>query len=238
MTQKQMHSLIDHPITKRWPPSRVDVIQLYSFPTPNGVKVSIALEEMGIPYEAHTVKLSGDQHTREFTSLNPNGKIPAIIDPDGPHGTVIELWESGAILLYLSEKSGQFLPSYPPARFETMQWLMFQMGALGPMIGQYGYFAVFAGKEIEDPRPRERFIVECRRLLTVLEKQLEQHEFIQGDNYTIADIAIFPWLRGARDFYKAGDAFQMDSFTHTMSYLDRCLERPAVQRGLLVPPRE
>ena len=233
-----MQSLTDHPITKRWPPSRPDVLQLYSFPTPNGVKVSIALEEMGLPYEAHTVKISGEQHTPEFRSLNPNGKIPAIIDPNGPEDTIVTIWESGAILLYLAEKTGLLMPKSQPARFQTMQWLMFQMGGLGPMIGQYGYFAVFAGKEIEDPRPRERFITECKRLLGVLEGQLEKHEFVHGDEYTIADIAIFPWLRGARDFYKAGDAFAMDSFVHTMAYLERCLARPAVQRGLLVPPRE
>lgn len=233
-----MQSLTDHPITKLWPPSRPDVLQLYSFPTPNGVKVSIALEEMGLPYEAHTVKISGDQHTPEFRNLNPNGKIPAIIDPNGPEGTLVTMWESGAILLYLAEKTGQLIPKNPPGRFQTMQWLMFQMGGLGPMIGQYGYFAVFAGKEIEDPRPRERFITECKRLLGVLEGQLAQHEYVQGNEYTIADIAIFPWLRGARDFYKAGDAFEMDSFVHTMAYLERCLARPAVQRGLLVPPRE
>jgi len=233
-----MLTLSDHPITQRWPPSQPDLLQLYSFPTPNGVKVSIALEEMGLPYEAHTVKISGDQHTSQFRSLNPNGKIPAIIDPHGPEGSVVMMWESGAILLYLAEKTGQLLPNSPAAKFETLQWLMFQMGGLGPMIGQYGYFAVFAGKQIDDPRPRERYITECKRLLGVLEGQLEKHEFVQGDAYTIADIAIFPWLRGARDFYHAGDAFEMESFVHTMAYLERCLVRPAVQRGLLVPPRE
>ena len=233
-----MQSLTDHPITNRWPPSRPEALQLYSFPTPNGVKVSIALEEMGLPYEAHTVNISGNQHTPEFRSLNPNGKIPAIIDPNGPEGTIVTLWESGAILLYLAEKSGLLMPKSPPARFQTMQWLMFQMGGLGPMIGQYGYFAVFAGKEINDPRPRERFITECQRLLGVLECQLEKHDFVQGNEYTIADIAIFPWLRGARDFYKAGNAFEMDRFVHTMAYLERCLARPAVHRGLRVPPRD
>ncbi|MFK7855497.1 MAG: glutathione S-transferase N-terminal domain-containing protein [Granulosicoccus sp.] len=233
-----MKTLSDHPITRKWKPARPDVLQLYSFPTPNGVKVSIALEELGLPYEAHTVKISGEQHTPEFRSLNPNGKIPAIIDPNGPGGTVISLWESGAILLYLAEKTGQLIPKNYSDRFQTMQWLMFQMGGLGPMIGQYGYFSVFAGKEIEDPRPRDRFIEECKRLLGILEGQLKDKEFVQGDEYTIADIAIFPWLRGADVFYKATEAFDMHSFNYTMSYLERCLARPAVQRGLLVPPRE
>ena len=229
---------IDHPIAQRWPANYPDRLQLYSFPTPNGVKVSIALEEMGVPYEAHTVKISGDQHSDEFRALNPNGKIPAIIEPHGPSGKPLVLWESGAILLYLAEKTGQLMPADPQARFATLQWLMFQMSGLGPMIGQYGYFSKFAGKAIEDPRPRERYIVECKRLLGVLESQLIKQPYIAGSQYTIADIAIFPWLRNARDFYDAADDFEMNSFVHTMAYLERCLTRPAVIRGLQVPPRE
>ena len=231
-------SLTNHPITRRWPAQHPERIQLYLFPTPNGVKISIALEELGLPYEAHTVKISGDQHSEEFRALNPNGKIPAIIDPNGPDGETLTLWESGAILLYLAEKSGKLIPKDAQGRFSTMQWLMFQMGGLGPMIGQYGYFSKFAGKEIEDPRPKARYIAESRRLLGVLEQQLSNTEFIAGDQFTIADIAIFPWLRGAQEVYNASDDFNMPEFIHTMTYLGRCLLRPAVQRGLLVPLRE
>ncbi len=233
-----MHTLADHPISRRWPATNPDLLQLYSFPTPNGVKISIALEEMALPYEAHTVNISGDQLTPEFLALNPNNKIPAIIDPHGPDGHLLALWESGAILLYLADKSGKLMPKNPALRHTTVQWLLFQVGGLGPMIGQYGYFTKFAGKQIDDPRPKERFIVECKRLLSVLEQQLSQHEHVVCDEYTIADVAIFPWLRGARDAYNAGADFGMEEFTHTMRYLDRCLGRPAVQRGLLIPPRE
>ena len=233
-----MQSLTDHPITRRWPPRNPNLLQLYSFPTPNGVKVSIALEEMGLPYEAHTVKISGDQHTAEFLSLNPNNKIPAIIDPDGPDGDMITLWESGAILLYLAEKTGQLLPNDARGRAQTQQWLMFQMGGLGPMFGQYGYFKKFAGKQIEDPRPRQRYIDESRRLLSVLETQLNGQDYIQSNRYTIADIATFPWLRAVRDFYGAAEDFQMASYKNTMRYLDRCLDRPAVKRGLHIPPAD
>ncbi len=231
-------SVQEHPISQRWPAQHPERLQLYSFPTPNGVKVSIALEEMGIDYEAHTVKISGDQHTEAFRSLNPNGKIPAIVDPNGPDGSCVTLWESGAILIYLADKSGKLIPTDSQGRATVLQWLMFQMGGLGPMFGQYGYFSKFAGKEIEDPRPKARYVDESKRLLAVLEQQLEQTEYIAGSEYSIADIAIFPWLRGARDFYNASDDFQMNSFTRTMSYLETCLERPAVQRGLLVPPRD
>lgn len=233
-----MSTLSEHPITRRWPPANPDVLQLYSFPTPNGIKVSIALEEIGLPYEAHTVKISGDQHTPEFLALNPNNKIPAIIDPHGPDGEMVALWESGAILLYLAQKSGQLMPDDAAGRAQTQQWLMFQMGGIGPMFGQYGYFKKFSGKDIDDPRPRQRYIDESRRLLAVLEQQLAEHAYIQGEQYTLADIAIFPWLRAARDFYDAGDDFQLNSFSHTVRYLARCLERPAVQRALNVPPRE
>ncbi|ASJ72133.1 glutathione S-transferase N-terminal domain-containing protein [Granulosicoccus antarcticus] len=233
-----MDSLVDHPISRRWPAKNPELLQLYSYPTPNGVKVSIALEEMGLAYEAHTVKISGEQHTPEFLALNPNNKIPAIIDPNGPDGQVIALWESGAILLYLAEKSGQLLPRDARARAQTQQWLMFQMGGLGPTFGKYGYFKKFAGKDIEDPRPRQHFIDESRRLLNVLEQQLDGQDYIQSDEYTIADIAIFPWLRAVRDAYGAFEDFQMASYTHTMTYLDRCLDRPAVKRGLVVPPTE
>lgn len=230
-----MMTLTDHPITRRWPAADPERLQLYSYPTPNGVKVSIALEEMGLPYEAHTVSIKGDQHTSEFLSLNPNNKIPAIIDPQGPGGQLITLWESGAILLYLADKTGTLIPADSRGRAQTLQWLMFQMGGLGPMFGQYGYFAKFAGKDVADPRPRQHFIDESRRLLGVLEQQLENQPFITGEQYTIADIAIFPWLRAVRDVYGAGEDFRMAEFEHTMSYLERCLQRPAVQRGMKVP---
>ena len=230
-----MTTLTDHPITRRWPPANPERLQLYSYPTPNGVKISIALEEMGLPYEVHTVSIRGDQHTPEFLSLNPNNKIPAIIDPQGPGGQLITLWESGAILLYLADKTGTLIPADTPGRAQTLQWLMFQMGGLGPMFGQYGYFAKFAGKDVTDPRPRQHFIDESRRLLGVLDQQLDHQPFIAGEQYTIADIAIFPWLRAVRDVYGAGEDFRMPEFEHTMSYLERCLQRPAVQRGMKVP---
>ncbi|WP_166416844.1 glutathione S-transferase N-terminal domain-containing protein [Cochlodiniinecator piscidefendens] len=233
-----MTDLSQFEITKRWPAQNADILQLYSFPTPNGVKVSIALEEMGIPYEAHKVTLSdADVKSPEFLSLNPNNKIPAIIDPDGPDGAPIGLFESGAILIYLAEKSGQLLSKDPAKRYETIQWLMFQMGGLGPMFGQLGYFYAFAGKEIEDPRPRERYINEAKRLLAVLDKQLENRDWIAGE-YSIADIAIAPWLRGVDLFYKAGEVLEWEKHKNVIAYLDRFLARDAVQKGLVQPPRD
>ena len=230
-----MTLLADFPITRRWPPQRPDVIQLYSLPTPNGVKVSIMLEECGLEYEPHLVDFgSNDQMTPEFLSLNPNNKIPAILDPAGPGGRPLGLFESGAILIYLAEKSGRFLPQ--EQRYEVLQWLMFQMGGLGPMFGQLGYFHHFAGKEIEDPRPKERFRAEAARLLKVLDGQLAGQDWLVGE-YTIADMAIGPWLRTLRDFYKAADLAGWGSLTNVPAYLERFLERPAVQRGLLQPAR-
>ena len=234
-----MSSLAEHPITERWPPSRPECLQLYSFPTPNGVKVSIALEELGLPYEAHKVTLADeDVKSDAFLSLNPNGKIPAIIDPDGPDGRMLALFESGAILIYLAEKAGELMPDDAAGRYETIQWVMFQMGGIGPMFGQYGFFARFAGKEIEDPRPRERYRSESVRLLGVLEERLEGRDYLMGERYTIADIASFPWVRGAKVFYEAEEAFEMADHPRVMAWLDRCLERPAVQRGLNIPPTD
>ena len=230
-------TLADFAITERWKPRNPDNIQLYAFPTPNGVKASIMLEEADLPYDAHTVKLS-ETTTPEFLSLNPNNKIPAIIDPHGPGDRPLPLWESGAILIYLAEKTGRFLPSDTAMRYETIQWLMFQMGGIGPMFGQYGFFGVFGGKDIDDPRPRERYVNESKRLLNVLEGRLKDRKYIMGDEYTIADIATFPWVRGARETYKAHDAFEMDKTPAVMEWLERCLERPAVQRGLVQPPRD
>jgi len=233
-----MTTLADFPITRRWPPRDATAIQLYSFPTPNGIKVSIALEEMGLAYDAHTVKFATqDQMSAAFLSLAPNNKIPAIIDPDGPGGEPMPLFESGAILLYLAEKTGKLIGAGPRDRWQITQWLMFQMGGIGPMFGQVGFFHAFAGKEIEDPRPRQRYYDEAARLLRVLDGQLAGRDWIVGD-YSIADIAICPWLGTMRDFYKAGDAVGWDGLAHVPGYLDRFRARPAVQRGLVQPPRD
>ena len=233
-----MTTLADFPITRRWPPRNPAAIQLYSFPTPNGVKVSIALEEMGLPYDAHTVSFAkNDQLSEAFLSLNPNNKIPAIIDPDGPGGEPLALFESGAILLYLADKTGSLLGQGPQGRWQVTQWLMFQMGGLGPMFGQVGFFHAFAGKEIEDPRPRQRYYDEAARLLRVLDGQLQGRDWVAG-GYSIADIAIAPWLRTMRDFYKAGDQVGWGELKNVPAYLDRFLDRPAVQRGLVQPPRD
>lgn len=230
-----MQSLEKHPITQRWAPTRPDVLQLYSFPTPNGVKVSIALEEMGLDYEPHLVTLAdADVKSEAFLSLNPNNKIPAILDPNGPDGQVVQLWESGAILIYLAEKTGQLLPQGPD-KYEVLKWLMFQMGGLGPMFGQMGFFVKFAGADIEDPRPRERYVTEAKRLLNVLDGALDGRDWIAGD-YSIADIAIAPWVR-ALNFYEAKDLVGWDNLTNVPAYLDRFLARPAVEKGLNIPPR-
>jgi GST-like protein len=229
---------IDHPVARRWPPVRPDTIQLYSFPTPNGVKVSIALEELGLPYDAHTVHIGrGDQTSPEFLALNPNNKIPAIIDPNGPGGVPVTLWESGAILVYLAEKAGALLPADPAGRWQVMQWLMFQMGGIGPMFGQLGFFHAMGGKEIEDKRPRDRYVAEATRLLGVLDAQLTGRDWVAGA-YSIADIAIAPWVRTLRDFYKAGDLVGLEARTNVNAWLARFEERPAVQRGMVVPPRD
>ena len=230
-----MFDLSAHPITRRWPATRPDVIQLYSLPTPNGVKVSVALEEMDLPYEAHLVDISkDDQFTPEFLSLNPNNKIPAMIDPNGPDGKALPVFESGAILIYLAEKTGRFLPQ--ENRYQVLQWLMFQMGGLGPMLGQLGYFHVFAGKDIEDPRPKERYRAESARLLKVLDNALAGQDWIAGD-YSIADMAIAPWLNNLINRYKAGDQVGWADLSNLPAYVDRFLARPAVQRGLNVPAR-
>ncbi|WP_424832301.1 glutathione S-transferase family protein [Ruegeria sp.] len=224
------------PIMAKWPPQNPDLLQLYSYPTPNGVKVSIMLEETGLPYEAHKVTLAdADVKSPEFLSLNPNNKIPALIDPNGPEGP-LALFESGAILLYLAEKTGQFIGQSAGDRHRATQWLMFQMGGVGPMFGQLGYFHKFAGSEIEDPRPRERYINEAKRLLNVLNTQLDGRDWITGE-YSIADMAIAPWLRGL-DFYGAKEVLGWDNHPNVTAYLDRFLDRPAVQRGLNIPSRD
>jgi GST-like protein len=231
-----MTDLSTFPITRKWPAQRPEQLQLYSLPTPNGVKISIALEETGLPYEVHRVDFGQHEQTSpEFLSLNPNNKIPAIIDPDGPGGKPLALFESGAILLYLADKTGQLLPRDPAGRWQVIQWLMFQMGGIGPMFGQVGFFHKFAGKDFEDKRPRDRYVAEAHRLLAVLDQQLARHAWIAGEEYTIADIATFPWIRGLVGFYGAGDLVQFAQFTHVQRALDAFLARPAVQRGLTIP---
>lgn len=232
-----MNDLSDFLITEKWAPQDASVIQLYSFPTPNGVKVSIALEEMGLAYEAHTVTLSdADVKSPEFLSLNPNNKIPAIIDPDGPDGSPIGLFESGAILLYLSEKTGLFGGETGRDKARVTQWLMFQMGGLGPMFGQLGFFYKFAGSQIEDPRPRDRYIGEAKRLLAMLDKEMVGRDWI-AETYSIADMAIAPWL-GALDFYGAREVLGWEDHKNLVAYLERFMQRPAVAKGLTVPPRD
>jgi GST-like protein len=231
-------ALADFPVTKKWPPRHPDRIQLYSLPTPNGVKVSIALEELGLPYEPHLVSFdTNDQLSPEFLSLNPNNKIPAIIDPNGPGGEPLPLFESGAILLYLAEKTGRLMPHGAARRYETLAWLMFQMGGIGPFFGQVGYFTKFAGKAIEDKRPRERYLTEARRLLGVLDRRLDGRDWIMGDEYTIADIATFPWVRNLIGFYEAGELVGFADFANVARVLEAFLRRPAVQAGLAIPKR-
>ena len=233
-----MTQLSDFPITRKWPAQHPDRLQLYSLPTPNGVKISIMLEETGLPYEVHRVSFdSKDQFSPEFLSLNPNNKIPAILDPNGPGGKPLPLWESGAILVYLAEKTGQLMPSDAAARYETLQWLMFQMGGIGPMFGQIGFFHKFAGREYEDKRPRDRYVEESKRLLKVLDDRLADHAWIMGDDYTIADIATLPWVRNLVANYNAGELVGMDSFTHLNRTLAAFVARPAVERGLNIPKR-
>ena len=225
-------------ITHKWPAQHPDRLQLYSLPTPNGVKVSIMLEETGLPYEAHLVSFErNEQFSPEFLSLTPNNKIPAILDPNGPGGQPLALFESGAILLYLAEKTGQLLPQDAAARYETLQWLMWQMGGVGPMFGQLGFFHKFAGAEYEDKRPRDRYVAESARLLGVLDQRLQGRDWIMGE-YSIADIAVFPWVRCLVDFYKAGDLLQFERFGNVRRVLDAFLARPAVQRGLSIPARD
>lgn len=231
-----MNTLATHPITQKWPAQHPDRLQLYSLPTPNGVKVSIMLEEIGLPYEAHLVSFErNDQNSPEFLSLNPNNKIPAILDPNGPDGQALALFESGAILIYLAEKTGQLLPNDLAQRYQALQWLMFQMGGIGPMFGQLGFFHKFAGREYEDKRPRDRYVAESRRLLGVLEQHLHNKNWMLGDTYSIADIALWPWVRNLIGFYEAKDLVGFDEFENVQRVLTQFLARPAVQRGLVIP---
>ncbi|WGD49063.1 glutathione S-transferase N-terminal domain-containing protein [Bradyrhizobium sp. CB1650] len=233
-----MSDLSAFPITKRWPAKHPELLQLYSLPTPNGVKVSIMLEEIGLPYEVHLVDFGkDDQKTAEFISLNPNGKIPAILDPNGPGGRPLPLFESGAILQYLAEKTGKLLPQDAARRYQTIQWVHFQMGGIGPMFGQVGFFHKFAGKDFEDKRPLERYVSESRRLLGVMESHLAGRQWFMDDDYTIADISMLGWVRNLNGFYGAGDLVEFSQFKSVAAWLERGLARPAVQRGLNIPKR-
>lgn len=225
-------------LSKKWPARFPEKLQLFSLATPNGVKVSIMLEETGLPYEAHFVDImKNESFGPEFLALNPNGKIPAIVDPDGPEGKPLPLWESGAILYYLAKKTGKFIPSEPAAQMKTLQWVFYQMAGVGPILGQLGYFHRFAGKDIEDPRPLKRYVDESRRVLDVLEARLADRTWIMGDCYSIADIAFLGWIRAVDGFYQAGELVEMQSRPRLLAWRERMLARPAVQRGLKVPTR-
>ena len=233
-----MAELSDFPITRKWPAQHPDRIQLYSLPTPNGVKASIALEELGLPYEPHLVSFeTNDQTSPEFLSLNPNNKIPAILDPNGPDGKPLALFESGAILVYLASKTGRLMPEDAAGRYETLQWVMWQMGGVGPMFGQLGFFHKFAGKDYEDKRPRDRYVAESKRLLGVLDQRLAGRQWIMGDTYTIADIATLPWVRNLVGFYGAGELVEFDQFKEVQRVLKAFVARPAVDKGLNIPAR-
>ncbi len=233
-----MTDLARYPITQKWPARHPDRIQLYSLNSPNGVKASIMLEETGLAYEPHYVSFeTKDQLSPEFGSLNPYNKIPALIDPHGPAGVPLALFESGAILLYLADKAGQFLPRDPNARYETIQWLIFQVAGVGPMFGQLGFFYKFAGKEFEDKRPRDHYVAQSRRLLEVINSRLTDRRWMMGDTYTIADIAIFPMVRNLIGYYGAGELVGIEEYPHVTRALSDFLARPAVARGLTIPSR-
>ena len=234
-----MTDLSAFPITAKWPAQHPERLQLYSLPTPNGVKVSIMLEETGLAYEPHLVRFdTNDQMSPEFLSLNPNNKIPAILDPNGPDGKPLPLFESGAILIYLADKTGKFIPQDAAGRYETIQWVMFQMGGIGPMFGQVGFFHRFAGQEYDDKRPRDRYVAESKRLLGVLETRLTGRAWLMGDTYTIADIATFPWVRNLIGFYEAAELVGIADFPNVKRVLDAFVARPAVARGLEIPKRD
>ena len=233
-----MADLTGFEITRRWPAQHPDRIQLYSLPTPNGVKASIMLEETGLPYEVHPVDFGkDDQKSAEFVSLNPNGKIPAMIDPDGPDGVPLALFESGAILLYLAEKTGTLLGNGAADRWRAIQWVMFQMGGVGPMFGQVGFFSKFAGREYEDKRPRDRYVAEAKRLLGVMDHALTGRPWFLGESYSIADISMLGWTNNLVTFYEARELVGFDDHRRVVEWLDRGLQRPAVQRGLNIPAR-
>jgi GST-like protein len=224
--------LTDHPVTRKWPPQHAERLQLYTLGTPNGLKVSVFCEETALPYETHKVSFeTGDQFSPEFLALNPNNKIPAILDPNGPDGEPLALWESGAILIYLAEKTGKLLPKHQAQRYETLQWLMFQMGGVGPMFGQLGFFHKYGGRDFEDKRPRDRYVAEARRLLGVMNTRLTGRDWFIGDEYTIADVAIFPWVDCLTTHYAAADLLGLAEFPQVIRALQNFLARPAVQRA-------
>jgi len=226
---------LDHPIFARWPAEHPDRLQLFSAPTPNGVKVGIMLEECGLPFEPHRIDIGANEsHDPAFLALNPNGKIPAIYDPDGPNGSPLALFESGAILLYLADKCGRFIAPDPNARYATIQWVMWQMGGVGPMFGQLGFFHKFAGRDFEDKRPRDRYAAESARLLGVLDERLATRAWVMGDDYSIADISLLGWVRNLIGFYEAAEIVGFERFGNVRRWLDAGLARPGVQRGLVV----
>ena len=232
-----MADLSAFPITSRWPAENPDILQLYSINSPNGVKASIMLEETGLPYEPHLVVIGDNESWRpEFLSLNPNGKIPAIIDPNGPEGTPLALFESGAILTYLADKTGMFLPA-GARRYETLQWVFWQVGHIGPFFGQVGFFHKFAGRHWEDKRPLQRYADESKRLLKVLDDRLAGREWVM-DDYTIADISLLGLVRNLITFYDAAKLVDYASMTNVQAWLERGLNRPAVQRGLKIPSKD
>ncbi|NVJ97813.1 MAG: glutathione S-transferase N-terminal domain-containing protein [Alphaproteobacteria bacterium] len=207
-------------------------IQLYSLNTPNGQKASIALEELGLAYDYHRVDIgAGDQFKPEFLAINPNNKIPAIVDPEGPDGKALNVFESGAILLHLAEKTGKLLSSDPRQRSEAIQWLFFQVGGVGPMFGQLGHFFKYAKDKCDHPYPVERYVGEAKRLLGVLDKQLEGKDYLVGDDYSIADIATFPWVNCIEEFYGAAEVVELDNFKNVQAWRERCNARPAVARS-------
>ncbi len=233
-----MAQLDQFPITHHWPAQHPDRIQLYGLPTPNGVKVSIALEELGLPYEPHAVNIMKDENrVPDYLALNPNGKIPCIIDPEGPDGEPIFLFESNNILLYLAEKTGKLIPADAAGRIEARTWLFFQAAHVGPMFGQLGFFNKFAGRDYEDKRPRDRYVAESKRLLGVLDERLADRAWLLGEDYSIVDIAHLGWVRNLITFYEAGDLVGFDSYTSVKRWLEAGLARPAVQRGLTIPAR-
>ena len=224
------------PVARKWPAKFPDRIQLYSLTTPNGVKVSIMLEETGLAYEPHLVSFATSDHkTPEFASLSPYKKIPAIIDPNGPGNRPLPMFESGAILLYLAEKSGKLMPVDKAGYYEVLQWVMFQMSFIGPMFGQVGFFNKFAGRLFEDKRPLNHYVDQSKSLLALLDQRLESRAWMMGDDYTIVDISVFPWVRNLIGYYKAADLVGISNFPNVMRALDVFLARPAVARGLKIP---
>jgi len=204
------------------------MIDVYSWATPNGHKVHIMLEELGLDYRAHAIDIgAGDQFTDEFLSISPNNKIPAIVDSDGPDGKPISLFESGAILIYLAGKTGKLLGSTDREKYNVLQWVMFQMGGLGPMLGQAHHFRIYAPEKIE--YAVNRYSNEAKRLYGVLDKQLSKTAYLAGDEYTIADIASFPWTRSWKN-----QGIELSDYPNVQRWFNAISERPAVQRGVTV----